>query len=392
MTLPREFRTGLVILLATLLACGPAHALVSLNDGRDRIFLTGTFSVTQDSNVFANSDNAGDAIIGSGFVAEYTRRAGWIGVNGSVAVSGSHFGKHKEQDFTNPSYSLEFTKQSGRTTGSLTLNGARESRADAAVNMRSSSWNTNTGLNVKYPAGINTFTGQLGYSSRKYVNDTIFANLATYTSAIDMIHILPGERELVSGYRYRLSETSRSTSAADHSLTLGINGKLIRGMVGSIRGGWQTRVPHGGPPGQGAFSSWTLSGTSSYAISKRINISVQVSKDFSTTATDASVDVTSAALDTSYAFNRKLAFSLGAGWGATKFLGESGRVITSLGPPVVLGEQRQDTYANWSAGLTYSLNEHLKMAASYSWFENWSSSSVADFLRSSWSLNLSSRW
>jgi hypothetical protein len=88
-------------------------------------------------------------------------------MNASVSVSASRFQDNQDQDFSNPYYSVEFTKQSGRTTGSFTLSGARESRADAAVNMRSTSWFYNTGLNVRYPAGIYTFAGFVGYANRK---------------------------------------------------------------------------------------------------------------------------------------------------------------------------------------------------------------------------------
>jgi hypothetical protein len=388
----QEFRPALASLLAISLACSPVRALVVLNDGRDRIFVTGSFSVSEDSNVFANSDNKSDVVFGSGLTAEYTRRAGWIGVNGSVAINGSNFDKNKAQDFKNPSYRLEFTKQSGRTTGSLSFNGARESRADAAVNMRSTSWNYGANLNSKYPAGLNTFTGQFGYSNRKYVESTIFADLATYTSAIDVIHILPAERELVAGYRLRFSETSRNTSTSDHSVTVGLSGRLLRGLSGSIRGGWQARVPHGATIGNGVFSSWTLSGSTSYAFSRKLNVALQLSKDFSTTATDASVDVTSASLSAGYAFTPKTALSFSAGWGNTRFLGDTGRVVVALGPPVILGSNREDSYGNWTAGLSYGLNEHLTAALNYSWFQNWSTSSFADFIRNSWGVTLSSRW
>jgi hypothetical protein len=391
MKLVEEIRTGLAVLLAATLACPPARALVTLNDGRDRIFVTGSFSATHDSNVFANSENQGDTVYSTSVVAEYTRRAGWIGVNGSVAVSASNFGDHTEQNFSNPSYSLEFTKQSGRTTGSISLSGARESRADAALNMRSTSWNYSSGINVKYPAGANTFTGNFVYASHRYVDNTAFADLATYTMGADMIHILPAERELVLGYRYRYSETSFNTSTTDHSVTAGVNGKIIRGVVGSLRAGWQARVPHG-TPGQDTFSSWTFSGTTSYAFSKRLTAALQVSKDFSTTATDSSVDVTSATLDTSYAVTPKLGMIFSGGWGLTHFLGENGRIVLQEGPPVVRGAQREDSYATWSAGLNYAFAEHLKLSANYTWFENWSTSSYADFVRASWGVSASSRW
>lgn len=387
----RVTRNGLIGLLAATLACPPAQALVALNDGRDRIYVTGSFNATHDSNVFANSDNRGDFVYSTSIVAEYTRRAGWIGVNGTASISSSSFGENRDQNFTNPSYSLEFTKKSGRTTGSLTMSGSKESRADAAVNLRSTSWNYNVGLNVKYPAGINTFTGQFGYASRSYVEDTIFADLATYTAGIDMIHILPGERELVGGYRFRYSDTSRFTSTTDHAATLGINGRLIRGIVGGLRAGMQTRVPHGATL-NGKFTSWTMSGSAAYAFNKDLNVAAQVSKDFSTTATDASVDVTSADISAGYSMTSKIAWSLSGGWGVTRFLGEGGRLVLQPGPPPLLGAQRVDTYATWSAGVAVTLHAHLKSGLTYSWFENWSSGSYADFIRSSWTLNLSSRW
>ncbi|MBI4621885.1 MAG: hypothetical protein HY736_01530 [Verrucomicrobia bacterium] len=392
MILRREFRAALAVLLATCLACPPARALVTFNDSHDRIFVNGSFGVSGDSNIFANSDNEGDLVYSSGFSLEYVRRAGWIGVNAGMSAGASWFGKNKSQNFSNPSYNLELTKQSGRTTGAFTVSGARESRADAAVNLRSTSWNYNTGLNVKYPAGNYTFSGNLGYSSRKYVDETFFANLATYNAALDVFRILPSERELIGGYRYRYSETSRNSSSTDHSLNVGVSGKLIRGVIGSLRGGLQARIPRGGLPGEGKYSSWTASGSSHYAVSKKINLSGSISKDYSTTATSSSVDVISASVSTAYAFNSRWALSGSAGWGDTRFLGEGGRIVLAAGPPPVLGPFRHDNYANWNVALSYSLNEHFKSGISYGWFQNWSTLSFADFVRTSWALNLSSRW
>src|SRR5262245_50475691 len=103
MALAQKFRNGLAVVLAATLACPPAQALVTLNDGRDRIFVTGTFGATHDSNVFANNQNQGDVVYTSSIIAEYTRRAGWIGVNGSVALTSSSFGDHRDQNFNNPS-------------------------------------------------------------------------------------------------------------------------------------------------------------------------------------------------------------------------------------------------------------------------------------------------
>ena len=93
MTSLREYRAAVTLLLITALACSPAHALVTFDDGHDKIYVTGSVTVSRDSNVFANSDNRGDYVYSSALSAEYTRRAGWIGVNANAAVGSSHFAR-----------------------------------------------------------------------------------------------------------------------------------------------------------------------------------------------------------------------------------------------------------------------------------------------------------
>ena len=371
----RESRAALALLLATSLACQPLHGLIRLNDGHDHIHVTGTISAAHDSNIYANQDARSDTIYTSTIVAEYRRRAGWIGVNASVSVSASRFNENQQENFENPSFSGELTKQSGRTTGSLTLSVARESRADAAVNIRSESWNYMSGLNVRYPINaLYSVTGTAGYSNREYVEETALADLSTYSAGVDLIRAFY-ERDLVAGYRYRFSETSRLTSTTDHSFTVGLNGKILRSLSGSIRGGYQVRTPEGGLF-DGSFTSWTASGALTYAFNRRLNFSGQISKDFTTTATDSSVDVTAASIEGQYVYNARWSAGLSAGAGQTDFLSEN----------------RNDTYLTWGADLNYTLNEHFRLTLGYSWFQNWSTIRFADFVREHWALSISSRW
>lgn len=393
MNLLRELRVAVAIILAGLMACPPARALVTFNDSHDHIYVTGTLGISHDSNIFANSDSAGDFVYTSTVVADYQRRAGWIGVNASVSVNGSRYGKLKGENFDNPSYSMELTKQTGRTTGSFTLSAARESRADSAVNIRSSSWNYNTGLNFKYPI-VERFslTGGLGYSSRKYIDQTQLANLSTYSANVDLFYIATNERDIVTGYRFRHSETSRNTSTTDHNISAGVNGRIIRGINGALRVGYQVRTPHGGTGDSPEYHGLSASASASYAINRKINLSGQLSKDYSTTATDTSVDNTTASIDAAYAYSTHWNVSAGAAWGDSRFLGEKGRIILAPGPPVELGRNRHDNYASWNVGLNYSLNEHFKASLTYSWFQNWSTVPFADFERNNWGASFSSRW
>jgi hypothetical protein len=392
MKLRRDMQFLMAVVLASTLACPPARALVTLNDSHDRIYVSASWGVSHDSNVYASNGGAADYIYNSGLTLEYSRRAGWIGVNASVAVHSGRFGRLRSEDFNNPSYSLEFTKQSGRTTGALTVSAARESRADAAINLRNTSWNYNVGLNYKYPI-ISRFTlsGGFGYAGHIYSDNSTLANLDSYSANADLFYILPHERDLIAGYRYRLGRTSVDSSYADHSFTLGLGGPLLFGLNGSVRGGYQIRVPHGTAKGQGQFSSWTGSAAVTYPINRKVTLSATVAKDFSTTATDSSVDSTTAALDLQFVTSKRWSFSANAGWGDSRFLGEKGRVILSLSP-LLLGPNRHDQYVNWGASIGYSRSEHFRVGFGYTWFENWSTSDFSDFTRTGWNLNCSSRW
>jgi hypothetical protein len=389
----RTLRAFLAVALAAILAATPAHGLVTLNfnDGHDHVHVTATFGVSSDSNIYASRDSKGDYIFSSGLTAEYTRRAGWIGVNASVGVSGSHFATVKGQDFRNPTFSAELTKQSGRTTGSLTLSATRQSRADAAVNLRSSTWTYSAGLNYAYPV-IERFklAGNFSYTGQKQIDNKNLVNLSTYSAGLSMFYVYNTERDLSASYRYRLTETSINSSTSDHDFSLGMTGRIIRGLNGSVRVGYQFRIPNA-TPGSQKSSGLSASGSTSYAINRKVSLSSQISKDFSTTSTDASVDSTAADLTAQYAYSSKWSLTAGLGGGDSRFLGQNGRVILSLGPPEVFGPNRHDTFFHWEAGIGYARSEHMKLSFNYSWFKNWSTTAFADFVRASWNLNLNSR-
>jgi hypothetical protein len=388
-------RGFLAVWLAGGILALPANALVTLNDGHDRIHVSASAGMAYDSNVFAQNGGKGDVLYTTSFAADYQRRAGWIGVTANIGISGAHFGSITGQDYSDPTMSLELNKGTGRTTGAITLSAARESRADAAVNTRNSSWNLNYGASFKYHIiGTWDLSGSMNYSQRKYSDAVTFSNLNTFASSLDLFHVMSSERDLILGYRYRYNDAPGNVWSTDHNFSAGIHGKLIRGMNGTLRAGYQVRQPHGAPTaaGGGKFSSWTASGSTSYPINKKANLSASVSKDFSITATDSSVDSLMASIDGQYAYSSHWSLSTSLGWGTTKFLGDGGRVVLDPGPPPLLGKQRQDTNVNWSTSVNYSLNEHLKFAFSYVWFKNWSTSSFADFVRNSWTMNVSSRW
>lgn len=388
-----EIRALLALVLAALVAATPAHGLVRLrfNDGHDQVNVSVGVGMSRDSNVFASKDSEGDFIYSTDVMAEYTRRAGWIGVNASVGVSASQFGTLKGQNFSNPTFSAELTKQSGRTTGSLTMSATRQSRADAATNLRSTSWSYQAGLNFAYPV-IERFkvAGQLGYTGQKQVDNLSLVNIGTYTAGMNLFYVYNTERDLSAGYRYRYTQTSRSDSTTDHDFSGGMSGRIIRGLNGSVRVGYQFRVPHSATNKE-TFHGVSASAATQYALNRKMSLTGQVSKDFSTTSTDSSVDTGAADLGFKYAYSSKWSLLTGVGVGDSRFLGDSGRPLLALGPPPEYGPQRHDTFMHADATLSYARSERFKISFAYSWFKNWSTVTIADFVRASWNLRFDSR-
>jgi len=124
---------------ALCLAATQGWALVRFDDGNDQIFVNTSLSVAYDSNIFASNGGSGDVLTTTSLSLEYTRRAGYIGINASAAWNLGRFDSNTGQDFSNPALHLELVKGSGRTTGTLTLDASRNSSADTTVNMRTDS-------------------------------------------------------------------------------------------------------------------------------------------------------------------------------------------------------------------------------------------------------------
>jgi len=385
MPFPVHLRSTAAVILGTALVTRPAFALVSLNDGTDRIFVTGTAGYSRDSNIFSANGGGSDSIYSTGVALEYTRKAGWIGVNGGFGYDISRFEKYRGQDFENPRFSAELTKQTGRTTGSLTLGAQRQSRADAAVNTRVTSWNYNAGLNVHYPVIERySLSGGVAYNLVKYVANPAYADLATYSANLNLYYILSNERDLFVGYRFRYSDTKRDTHDTDNSVNIGVTGRILPRLNGSLSVGYQVRKPSDDPSGSG-YGSTTASGSVSYAFTKKLTLTGIVAKDFATTASDTSIDTAMFGLNLGYTYSAKFSFGVDTGYGRNRFLGPGGLI-----PDTKL--QREDTSFEWGANIKYTYSQHFSASVGYSLTRNWSNLAYSDFQRGSWNANASSRW
>lgn len=375
MILPAPAKTCLLGICALALGLSPARALLNLDGSRNQLFVFGNVTFGYDSNIFSDSSNRDDYTVNGTVGAEIKRRAGIIAVNATATLSYATYGSYSDENSFNPNFHVEFNKTTGRTTGAFTVSAYRESRSDSAVNLRTNSWNFPVGLSLKYPVNDKYyFTSQTNYLRRRYVDSTVLANYTDYTQAVDVFYVYTSKLDLVAGYRIRVSETSIGNDSTDHWFNVGATGGLFAKLNGTVRLGYQLR-----DTGSDSYTHLNALAGVTWPVTRKLNLSGQLSRDFSTIATGASVDSTSASLRAGYNATRKIELSAGVTYGQNRFLGTP--------PPA-----RRDTFFSWEAGARYKLNEHLQVGATYTYFRNWSMFDFSDFDRQGFSVDVSSRY
>jgi hypothetical protein len=355
-----------------------SRAFLRWDEGRNLVFANVTAGVLFDSNITTSAGGDSDLIYSTLLALDYERRAGIIGVNGSLGYAIAHFGDNSDEDYQNPRARVELTKRTGRTTGSLSMAAQRESRAEPVVNFRTDSWNYDTDFRFKYPV-IDRYSiaGGLNYNRRDYTNNPLLVDLTTVGATTDLFYAYSSQRDLLGGYRLRISETSAGSRYRDHAFTVGVSGRILPKLNGSFRVGYQLR--EGSGEGAESDQSFTTGGSATWNISKRSSVTVQVMKDYSTTSTDLSIDSFGATLEAQHSFTGPLMVGGGLGAGTNRFLG--GR-----------GAGREDVYASAHLLTTYTFSERLKLNLTYQLYQNWSTLAVSDFDRHSISLAVSSRF
>lgn len=376
---PDLFRSITACIIASLLVCQQAFALVSIDDGKNRLFVNASVSYTWDSNIYSIRGGDSDGIYSASLGVDYARRAGLIAVNASAYIDASSFITNTGENFQNPRFNIELTKQSGRTTGSLILSAARQSRADTAANLRNESWSYEAGLSLKYPVIERySLSGSFGYALRDFKDNTTLVDLATYTANLDLFYIYNTERDIIAGYRIRYGETSADNSYYDHAFTLGLSGKILPKLSGSVRIGYQTRQPNNST--DESHSSLTVTSGVSWNLSKRTKVALNLSKDFTTTSTNTTVDASSISMNIQRAINSKINAYAGGAYGINRFLG-------------VNGGGRRDEFVSFDVGVNYAmLSELLTLNAGYSYMYNWSNFTFSNFERNSITVSASSRF
>jgi hypothetical protein len=381
----RRLRAALAV-AAALLPIPAGLALVSLEDGKDHIFADGSIEMGYDSNVFANSVANASVTYKGDLSIEFVRRAGWIGVNGSASVDWMRYEAFQQQDYVDPKFTLGFTKQTGRTTGSLTFTAQREDRADVTVNTRDRSWDYDADFTFQYPVIERySISGSLEYDRTDYINEPFFVNQLMYTGNLYLYYILNEQRDFFVDYRNRYTDEADGTRDLDNELSAGVSGRVYGPFNGSFQVGYQNRNIRGGVDGGNGFNDLSVSGTATWNMDRRKTLTVDAMRDFTTAPTGESLETTSANLVFQDSLTAKASYNLTAGGGENKFLGQQGIAVPEQA-------RRVDYFYDLSAAYFYTVNQHLKLSLVYTYYRSYSTISIADFPRHQLDFMLSSHW
>ena|ERR1700679_2300090 len=120
-------------------------------------------------------------------------------------------------------------------------------------------------------------------------------------------------------------------------------------------------------------------------MNRRMTLTANLSRDFSTTAAAQSIETTNAGLIFQDSFTARASTTLMAGLGQNKFLGAEG----ILEPD---GKRRVDDFIDLSAAYFYTVNQHLKLSVNYTYYRSWSTLAYAEFPRHQITMGLASHW
>jgi hypothetical protein len=385
--LPRPPHAAALCGVLLALAALPAQALVSLNDGRDKFYVSGVVAVTHDTNFYANSYGYAESILSGTVTGEYSRRAGEIGVDASMGVKMASHLENPEENYQNPFFKAELTKGTGRTTGSLLVSASRESDNDAAANLRTRSWNYNSELNLHYPVIERySLSGGVGYAFTDYQDKVykvdgkdvrVMYDLGSFSARADLNYSINSQREFIAGYRFRTELSQGPNDYYDNDFNVGLKGRLLPKLTGTVRVGWQFRNQKGGAGDN--YSGLSASAATTWVPTKQTSVTAQVLKDFRTTSTDIASDIVTGTLQANRVLNPQWSAGAGVSAGRTHFLGAGAK-------------GRSDDFSSVNAQISYSPNEHLRVTYSYTFFNNNSTLGFADYDRNLFALSVSSRW
>lgn len=353
-------------LLAALFVTAHAHALLTLEDGKAQLGVIGQVSFNWDSNLFNNANAQSDSyqVVVAGVT--YDRNAGVISVKGSAIWAFDFFNDFSDENSSNPTFKLILAKAQGKTTGGVEVGYRKISQADDAANQRTRLGEFDTTLTLQYPLNNRfSLTGKTKLADHNY-SDNVFFDNSTFSQSIDGFLAYTSKLDVFGGYRYRFTDADGQPDAVDHAFTIGVNGKLLPKVDGSLRIGYQVRDIN--LAGASSLDGVTAAASLLWVPRNRVLVSTQISKDFSTTSTALSTDGLTWFNSVQFTTAQRLALTAGVGYSRSKYYSVDSLV-------------RTDDNFYWRLGASYPITTSITADAEFTRSENWSTLRFADYTK-----------
>ena len=233
---------------AAALLAPRAAALLDFNDGRDHVALKAAYGIVYDSNVFVHAGGEGDTSQTLSLAADYTRRAGLIGVDASVSVAAGRYASLTSRGFHEPVVHARPHQGPGPAHRLGDASVQRESRSDPAANVRATSWNYGSTLQRPLSGQRPLLLHELHRvqsprlrRQRRAVRPPVVSR-----KSIDVYYVYTSKLDFLGGYRVRQGNADGGSHTLDQAVTLGATGSILPKLTGSLRLGYQWRDEAGG--------------------------------------------------------------------------------------------------------------------------------------------------
>ncbi|HVW19968.1 MAG TPA: hypothetical protein VHC86_02030 [Opitutaceae bacterium] len=369
------------LVLGWICAAPWAHAFLTFDDGKDKVFVSSTYAFGYDTNVFARAAKQGSITQNWSFEADYTRRAGIISVAASANVNFGAFAGLPGQDYADPGFTLDLTKGTGRTTGSVDLTLNKVNAPDPVANNRAIAWQYSGALALRYPINERFFlSNSLVSGGSAYANRILFTDLSTYSDAFNVNIVYDSKLDFSGGYTVDLDQT-HDVTVLDHSVVLGANGALWSKITGSLVLGYtlnDTYYSHPHFP-TGTFDAYDVQAKLDWRFAPWLSFSGSAARNLGISSTDVADDSITLGLFADMSIGKKLRLHTGVNYIPTRYLGRN-------------SQGRRDYLFEYQASLQTALTTHINIGVSYLFSENYSNLSFSRFIRETVSADINAKY
>ena len=230
---------------------------------------------------------------------------------------------------------------------------------------------TNLGARGEFTFSEKTsFGAGLTYDKTAY-DATGFVDSDIWSLPIDVYFKATPKLDWSAGYRYRNSDLSgNGIDSKDHFFNVGARGEFTPKMTGQLRVGYTDRSFDKG----GSDSGFGLDGNVAFAASEKTTLRFNVSNDFGSSGTGDSTKNFSLGLNASSRMSEQLSLTGGLNYRRIKY------------------STRTDDFVEGLLAVTYALNQMVNFGASYTYRDNNSSQSAAEFTNNVFSFGANIRY